>query len=493
MPVSSRTMPSYLPMRAMRFLLAAILILSMVVACGGGDLESPSADDTASQPVPSSERDRVASDEDGEEYWDSSETTEGEAGDGREYELEYRIEPGLETSRPEPSPTASPPIPAPTAEPPLPVPPGSEERRLALDRVDVFFGTNRARHTDCREMSTVTWDSGGPCSNQSFYVAESGQEEPELEVGQVTITLPPKHTVGKIERPKTILTIQLRKEDPGKDVVLSRLRVFEEYDDWAGAVRGKGKSDAFVYVHGYATSFHDAALRAGQVSADLDFDDHGVPMLFSWPSVGDTESYALDYDVSLLATDAFNDFLDLVHERTGVERVHVIAHSMGNRVVANALRERDDPDRFIDQLILAAPDIHAETFRQRFLRILPDFAERVTLYVSDKDVALQVSERLRRQNPRAGQRRGGLLAERVERFDPVDATDLDTDFLSHSYYANHTSMLSDIFCVLRGATPASRPLLEAAEEGWRFGALRADEIDASACPDASPGASGDAD
>lgn len=380
-------------------------------------------------------------------------------------------------------------LPAPPLEPAPP--------ELALDTVSVFYGTNRTHSTVCAGLRTATWDGVGPCMPADYYVAQASSKTPDLEVGRITVTLPPDHETGQIERPPTFLSFELRDEDPGKDVVLSRLVSYgEDYEAWSDSVRQQRKDQAFIYVHGYATSFRDAALRAGQVAADLDFDQHGVPMFFSWPSVGDTNSYGLDYEVSVLATDAFNQFLDLVHEKTGIVRVHVIAHSMGNRVVANALRDREqrgEASQLIDQLILAAPDIHADTFRRRFLDILPGFAQRVTLYVSDKDVALQVSETLRRANPRAGQRRGGLLAAEVDRFDPVDATDLDTDFLSHSYYANHASMLSDIYCVLRGAIPELRPLVEPGDEGWRFGTLRADEVDAGACPDASPVESGNAD
>ena len=195
-------------------------------------------------------------------------------------------------------------------------------------------------------------------------------------------------------------------------------------------------------------------------------------MFFSWPSRGEASptAYLSDYDVSLEAADAFNEFLDLLKSDAGIEYVHVIAHSMGNRVVANALETRSDSVRVIDQLVLAAPDVFADRFKSRFLRILPVLALRVTLYVSDKDKALITSSQFRGGSPRAGQVEGGLLeaSAEVARFDAIDASELETDFLSHSYYANNNSVLSDIYCLLKGRPPSRRPLLVLAGLSWRF-------------------------
>ena len=165
---------------------------------------------------------------------------------------------------------------------------------------------------------------------------------------------------------------------------------------------------------------------------------------------------------------------------------------MGNRVVANALAQRGDSGQAIlDQLVLAAPDIFSRRFRQRFLNTLPSLARRVTLYVSDKDRALSLSKEIREGEPRAGQVAGGLLAASagVDRFDAIDASGLETDFLAHSYYANNNSMLSDIYCLLKGTPPEKRPLVVLAAAGWTFrpqgsaANLNAADCDVLAMPD----------
>lgn len=360
--------------------------------------------------------------------------------------------------------------------------------------VKVFYGTNRARSRECAQTSASSAAANAPCRPDRFYGGSPARVGPtradELEVGDFTVTFPPDHETGEIERPFSVFSISLRDEDPSRDVVISELSSSgTDYDAWVRDVKATSRQQAFIYVHGYATTFADAARRAGQMAFDLDLDVGfgGLPMLYSWPSSGTPTGYVLDYDTSLDATDAFNRFLDLVKRQAGLSRIHVIAHSMGNQLVANALRERTlkgDSDRFIDQLVLAAPDIWADRFRDRFLTMLPRLARRVTLYVSDNDKALKASTRLRAGNTRAGLLEGGLIDATAPGFDVVDATSLPADFLDHSYYANNQSMLADMYCLLKGSPANVRPLIQGAGVNWRFRTSRELlAVKASACVD----------
>jgi esterase/lipase superfamily enzyme len=347
--------------------------------------------------------------------------------------------------------------------------------------VRLFFGTNRARNAPCAAVAAVRWDAAGTCRPGAYFGGlPAGDGTQGLDVGTLTVTFPPGHAPGKIERPFQVFTVSLRDEDPDRDVVISELRSFGgDHAAWARELRAAGRDQAFIYVHGFETTFDQAARRAAQIAYDLDFDleqdFRGVPMLFSWPSRGGIDAYVADYDASFESIDAFNRFLDLVKTEAGIRRVHVIAHSMGNRVVAEALYDRAQraqptTEPVIDQLVLAAPDVWASRFRNRFLRTLPKLAARVTLYVSDHDRALLTSSRIRKGEPRAGEVAGGLLAASrgVERFDAIDASTLETDLLGHSYYASQGSMLGDIYCLLKGTPAEGRPLLALADPAWRF-------------------------
>ena len=392
--------------------------------------------------------------------------------------------PPTSTAPPPPTSTAPPPptstAPPPPTSRPTPAPAAARPRsRLApRSEVEIFYGTNRARLSTCDRSRTVRWDTSGSCRPNTFYTGSQTHRDAgrvdELEVGSFKVAFPPGHQPGNIERPLSIFTIDLRREDPSRDVVISELSSFgTDYDAWVRAVKSTGKQEAFVFVHGYNTRFESAARQAGQLAFDLEIDRDfaGLPMLYSWPSQGTLEAYLLDYDISLAATQAFNHFLDLLKDSAGLSRIHIIAHSMGNWLVANALRERSlrgGTERLLEQLVLAAPDIPADGFRERFLKTLPQLARRVTLYVSDNDKALRASARFRTGIPRAGLLDGGLMSISEPRFDVVDATLLPADFLDHSYYATNHSMLADIYCLLHGSPADGRPLIVAAGVNWSF-------------------------
>lgn len=360
--------------------------------------------------------------------------------------------------------------------------------------VRVFYGTNRARTEPCAQVAAARWDDRGRCRPFAYYgglpAEEAGDGTLGLEVGTLAVTFPPRHARGKIERPLQVFSFSLREEDPDKDVVISELRSFgTDHATWARELRATGRDQAFIYVHGFETTFDEAARRTAQLAYDLDFDleedFRGVPMLFSWPSRGKLEAYVADYDASFEAIDAFNLFLDTVKKQAGIHRVHVIAHSMGNRVVAEALYARSQrAEPLVDQLVLAAPDVWASRFKSRFLRTLPSLAARVTLYVSDQDRALVASSRIRMDEPRAGQVAGGLLeaSHGVDRFDAINASTLSTDFLGHGYYASQGSMLGDIYCLLKGTPAPGRPLLALAGSAWQFRPpAELESLDPAAC------------
>lgn len=351
--------------------------------------------------------------------------------------------------------------------------PARPATRPPRSEIEIFYGTNRARRSTCEQTTTVKWDSPPACRPNSFYVGEPSRRDDSLEVGRFKVSFPPNHQPGQIERPR-VFTIEWRGEDPLRDVLISDLSSFgTDYDAWVRAVKATGKSDAFIYVHGYNTSFEYAARQAGQLAFDLEIDRDfgGVPMLYSWPSRGTLKGYGADYDRSRAAARAFNQFLDLVKQRAGLSRVHIVAHSMGNRLVANALLDRwseGRKEKFLEQLVLAAPDVSAEDFRDQFLKTLPQLAKRVTLYVSDNDKALRTSTGLRDGIPRAGLLEGGLMDVTEPGFEVVDATPLPADFLDHSYYSTNRSMLADIYCLLGDSSASGRPLIMARGVNWIF-------------------------
>jgi Alpha/beta hydrolase of unknown function (DUF900) len=98
----------------------------------------------------------------------------------------------------------------------------------------------------------------------------------------------------------------------------------------------------------------------GTITYDLHFGR--VAMLFSWSSCGTLQGYLTDETNVRWAQNDFPEFLRLSLSQLGLTTVHAVAHSMGNRVLAEilgaaaSLREDDSWARF-DQIVFAAPDI----------------------------------------------------------------------------------------------------------------------------------------
>ena len=138
---------------------------------------------------------------------------------------------------------------------------------------------------------------------------------------------------------------------------------------------------------------------------------------------------------------AANSFIRLAHLLTGIpnlERIHILAHSMGSRVAADAI-DRLSVEQVkwpLHHLILAAPDIYQTIYEQ----VAPAFTEnshRVTLYASEHDSSLACSK-LFHENPRAGQAGANLMV--VAGVDTIDATNVieKPGFFRNGRAAAHT-------------------------------------------------------
>jgi len=330
----------------------------------------------------------------------------------------------------------------------------AEQQRGAFDAeadkgfttVKIYYATDRAR-------------SGSELPND-FYSGRRG----EVEYGTATVSIPDQHRPGKIEKP-SIWTLDFR-EDPQRHIVLSSVvpeaseAVFAEMQDH---VRKTGKAEAFVFVHGFNVPFHEAAKRTAQMAFDMNFE--GLPILYSWPSRASILSYIADTAVVNLSGRRLSRFLEDVVARSGATRIHLIAHSMGNRAMTDALElfalRYKGPMPAFDQVLFTAPDLDAGLFGEMVHTIRPA-ARRITLYASNKDWALAFSRKLHGDSPRAGQ--GGADILHVAEVDSIDMTEIGDDMLKHSYYANNPSALTDILSLFwRDVPPEHRCGMVAAE------------------------------
>jgi esterase/lipase superfamily enzyme len=300
-----------------------------------------------------------------------------------------------------------------------------------------------------------------------------GNGRGDLEFGECEVTIPRRHEPGMIERP-SLWRLEFH-ESLDRHVVLRTVERRGE-DAFFTAVRERvassPSSDLFVFIHGYNVSFDMAARRTAQMAHDLKFD--GAPIFYSWPSQGGLLKYPVDETNVAWTVPHLKQFLRQLAARSEARAINVIAHSMGNRALASAVRELslEQPvtQKRFQQIVLAAPDIDAEVFKRDVAPLLASSAEHVTLYASSRDQALAASK-LVHGYPRAGDSGSNLLV--IPGIETVDVTEVDTGILGHSYYGNSVPILRDLEQILHGAlTQEKRPWLQTAQRDgqsyWMF-------------------------
>jgi esterase/lipase superfamily enzyme len=297
-----------------------------------------------------------------------------------------------------------------------------------------------------------------------------GTQRGTLEVGVCEVNIPAQHEAVGPE--KTAILHLVFKQDPLKNVVLvdtQHQTADEFYADMRSCTARSERKEALVFVHGFNVTFQDAARRTAQLAYDLQFD--GVPIFFSWPSQGSLLDYLVDETNVAWSVPNFKEFLVNVVKQSGVQSVHVVAHSMGNRVVTTALKELhyemgQDCPKF-NEVVLTAPDVDAETFKQDLAPVIIKTAQRVTLYASSNDEALLVSKKVHGY-ARAGESGDQLVV--VPGMDTIDVSAVDTSLLGHSYYGDNYTVLADLFDLLnRDRPPADRHWLRSTQLGqWVY-------------------------
>ena len=149
--------------------------------------------------------------------------------------------------------------------------------------------------------------------------------------------------------------------------------------------------------------------------------------------------------------------------------VHLVAHSMGSKVVNRAIEILDHraPNIRFGQVVFIAPDLDVRPFKDGGLAMFKRHCERVTLYSSDKDEALKASRALQHVW-RLGL--GGDSLVVLRDMDTIDATGIKTDFLGHGSFES-ASFLQDLAGVLSEGRPTPRWLLRVPRGElafWRF-------------------------
>jgi len=109
------------------------------------------------------------------------------------------------------------------------------------------------------------------------------------------------------------------------------------------------------------------------------------------------------------------------------------------------MQENPRYKKIVKEIILSAPNIDVDVFKEQIMPEFIKYNQSVTLYASSKDYALKAS-RIFNGNPRAGD--SGPLIIIMPRLETIDATEAVTSFLGHSYFLDDRLIISDIYCLI---------------------------------------------
>jgi len=298
----------------------------------------------------------------------------------------------------------------------------------------------------------------------------------DLEFGVCKVAIPQSHKFGSIGSSAIKRFFQRAATGADDSLYIIDQDIFFSDHRFVSSIKAalqQNGENILIYIHGYSTSFGAAIVRAAQIGFDLKVP--GVTAAFIWPSKGVPHGYPADEDSIRLAERPLAKFFEILQAKFPDRKLNVIAHSMGNRALMDVLRNiKNYPEignlRF-GQIFLAAPDIDERLFKE-VASIYPQVSDRTTLYVCARDRALRVSGALK-FNSRVGYTPPITV---VEGIDTIDASNVDLDFLGHSYYAEAAAVLYDMASLLRiDQPPTLRPNLSksATADGWVYWDIRA--------------------
>jgi esterase/lipase superfamily enzyme len=248
------------------------------------------------------------------------------------------------------------------------------------------------------EMIVATTRSPSATPGELF----SGERGPELAFAEITVSIPPEgaHVTGEVEWPGSL------PPDPATDFAALEARQVsqDEAVAWFHETVGRAPDrSVLIFVHGFNNRFEDAVFRFAQITHDSGA--KAVPILFTWPSRGSMLAYGYDRESTNYSRDALEAVLQALERDPAVGEVSILAHSMGNWLTLEALRQMAIRDGRIApkirNVMMAAPDVDVDVFREMIARMgepRPSF----TLFVSQDDRALAVSRRVWRSTARLG-------------------------------------------------------------------------------------------
>jgi esterase/lipase superfamily enzyme len=221
-----------------------------------------------------------------------------------------------------------------------------------------------------------------------------GGRAPEASFADMVVSIPP-------DANRKIGEVQLPQQPPGNPAgdfvtVRSEIIIRDQAKDTLKRLIGQSREkEAFVFVHGFNNRYEDAVYRFAQILHDSGAGADVAPILFTWPSAGNVFAYNYDRDSADYSRDALEKLLRYLQDDPQVKTISILAHSMGNWVTLEALRQMAIRDGRVAPkvkvVLLADADVDVGIAREQFATLGPDHPH-IVLFVSENDRALAASE-----------------------------------------------------------------------------------------------------
>ena len=212
---------------------------------------------------------------------------------------------------------------------------------------------------------------------------------------------------------------------------------------WRDPVQGVVGDHPLFYVHGYNVGFEKGCSRAALFQENLQLGSRFL--LFSWPSDDAVLNYTHDEADIYWSVAYIEQSLQRMVESFGVGNIDVVGHSLGTRGIYLALVRMSDQHSgespLLNQLVLIAADIDAGIFRQ-YLALIRPLVRNLTIYVSDNDNALALSEEVH------GYPRLGRTGPHLQGLDGVEIIDVSATgrrrASGHLYHLHNNTVINDL-------------------------------------------------
>ncbi|MGD8497538.1 MAG: alpha/beta hydrolase [Chromatiales bacterium] len=313
-------------------------------------------------------------------------------------------------------------------------------------RISVLYLTNRRRYED-RPASTR-------------YSGERG----EAHFGRCEVEFTPIPIINDVV-PQMSFYVQRETQEL---VLAQRLETAAFWDRLEASIDRSAGGPVVLFVHGYNYGFERTCRRAAVLQRSLR--DQATLVVFSWPSNAVPTDYVPDQADVEWSAPLLADAIAELGARIGVERLQLVAHSLGTRGVVLALQQlgaRATERPVVDRLILLAPDFDSQTFVELLPQLEP-LAGSITLYASSNDTPLKLSRQLSGY-PRLGE--AGPYLTVVPGIETIDVSPLGRyQFTGHEYFYFHPVVTADLITLLStGASAERRPSLRArTRDGMRY-------------------------